>query len=250
MSRHGLLKRKIMNIHFLNIYFVNAAKLLDIRFIEQRDITLLFNYLDSLHSIRDKLKTKFEVDIASYPEFILLREIRNYFHHVGDVEHVHFWSEFSEAIPSATQQVVVPVSCVAKALMNYRDKCAEGTAKRQKSHLKRVQKDFERIIEIHDCQCLFDHMDILAERPWLCCDGEKVELGFDLFKCIYNITNYVADVCRPVLSPDDFAKIPYVDDSFTASNNIEKFDMQTRPGVEPILSTKGYIFPTKIESAL
>nr|WP_321258950.1 hypothetical protein [uncultured Pseudodesulfovibrio sp.] len=239
-----------MNSLFLEIYFLNAAKLLDIRLVEERDITLLFNYLDSLHATRDKLKGQFDIDIASNPEFILLREIRNYFHHVGDVEHIHFWSAFPEAVPSALQQIVIPVSCVAKALINYRDKFNGGPEKRQRQHAKKVKKDFKRITEIHDCRPLLEHIDIMAEKPWLRCDGETVELGFDLFKCIYNITNHVADACRPYLSADVFAELPYVDETFTSANNIEKYDLLVRPGVEPILTINGYIYPTTIERAI
>lgn len=238
-----------MSSLYLKIYFLNAAKLLDIRLVDERDITLLFNYLDTLHATRDKLKIQFGADIASHPEFILLREIRNYFHHVGDVEHIHFWSAFTEVVPSAFQQIVIPVSCVAKALINYRDKYNSYPGMRRKKHAKKVKKDFERITEIYDCRPLFKHMDIMAEKPWLRCDGETVELGFDLFKCIYNITNHVADACRPNLADDVFEELPYVDQTFTSANNIEKFDMQVRPGTEPILTINGYIFPTTIESA-
>lgn len=236
-----------MNYHFLKIYFGNAAKLLDVRFIEQRDITLFFNYLESLHATHDKLKAQFDVDIASYPEFILLREIRNYFHHVGDVEHTHFWSNFSDVLPSAVQQIVVPVSCVAKALINYRDKCNNVKESKKRKHLEKVQKDFECIKDIYECQPLFDQMDIIAEKPYLCCDGEIVELGFDLFKCVYNVTNIIADICRHRLSSEVFAEFPYVDDSFTSENNIGKWDLVVRPGSDPILTIRGYIFPSMIE---
>lgn len=73
---------------FIDRYFYGQRELMDIRHTEDRDINTLFTYLNNLHSTADKLVELFDCNIKTVPEFKLLRIIRNYFHHVGDVDDI------------------------------------------------------------------------------------------------------------------------------------------------------------------
>ena len=81
---------------FLDIYFENESILLKAEYSENRSLGTLLNYLNSLHSTADKLKDKFDCNIKNIPEFIILRVIRNYFHHVNDIDDFRFYVEIEE----------------------------------------------------------------------------------------------------------------------------------------------------------
>ncbi|MEM5548052.1 hypothetical protein [Pseudoalteromonas fuliginea] len=71
---------------FVDMYFHSQNEIVDIRESELRDINTLFSYLNNLHSLADKMKDKFDIKLANYPEFKVLRILRNYFHHVDDID--------------------------------------------------------------------------------------------------------------------------------------------------------------------
>lgn len=45
----------------------------------------LYNLLNSLHSLNDKLKSDYQIDLFKMDEFITLKTIRNYLHHKGEL---------------------------------------------------------------------------------------------------------------------------------------------------------------------
>ena len=78
--------------NFINRYFESEAILLKIDYSEKRSIITFMTYLENLHSVADKLKSRFGCSIKDIPEFIVLRVIRNYFHHVDDIEEYQYAS--------------------------------------------------------------------------------------------------------------------------------------------------------------
>ena len=83
---------------FIDRYFHSQSELLDIRHTEDRDINTLFTYLNNLHSTADKLLELFDCNIKTAPEFKMLRIIRNYFHHVGDVDEIRLHVKVEENV--------------------------------------------------------------------------------------------------------------------------------------------------------
>ncbi|WP_023604653.1 hypothetical protein [Aliivibrio logei] len=71
---------------FIDRYFQSQQDLFDLKHIDDPDVNALFTYLNNLHSTADKLKDVFGCNIKGDPNFKLLRLIRNYFHHVGNVD--------------------------------------------------------------------------------------------------------------------------------------------------------------------
>lgn len=107
---------------FIDRYFHSQYELLDIRETKERDINTLFSYLENLHATGDKLKDMFGVNIKSYPEFKLLRMIRNYFHHVGDVDEVRLYASVDkDFINSHLEHLIIPLDIFAKSLKSFID---------------------------------------------------------------------------------------------------------------------------------
>ena len=73
------------NTKFIDRYFESEKLLLNIEYTEQKTLNTLLTYLENLHSVGDKLKDKYQCNIKNIPEFVILRIIRNYFHHVDDI---------------------------------------------------------------------------------------------------------------------------------------------------------------------
>src|SRR5690606_17173458 len=73
------------NYSFIDRFFHSQYELLDLTKAVGRDSNTLYTFLNNLHTTADRLKEEFDCDIKGYPEFKILRLIRNYFHHVGDV---------------------------------------------------------------------------------------------------------------------------------------------------------------------
>ncbi len=105
------------NTNFINRYFESEAILLKIEYSEKRSMTTFMNYLENLHSLADKLKDKFGCSIKDIPEFIVLRVIRNYFHHVDDIEEYSLQVEFEEwGIYENNRHLIISMRDFAKAL--------------------------------------------------------------------------------------------------------------------------------------
>ncbi|MGG6108776.1 hypothetical protein QNH99_11380 [Pantoea allii] len=96
---------------FIDRYFHSQRELLDIRHSEERDINTLFTYLNNLHSTADKLQELFNCSIKTAPEFKVLRLIRNYFHHVGDVDEIRLHVKIEENVLVSHSQHLLILTC-------------------------------------------------------------------------------------------------------------------------------------------
>lgn len=77
-------------------------------------------------------------------------------------------------------------------------------------------------------------------------DGKDYYFGFDIYKAVYNVTNIVADICRSIEDLAEKKCIRELDDGYTESNNIEKYDVYSLPGTPPsLLTTQGFIIPKR-----
>ena len=91
---------------------------------------------------------------------------------------------------------------------------------------------------------------VFCNKPSLKLDGVVYELGFDMYKFVYNVTNIVADKCREIEQLNEKKVIAELDWSYTADNNIGKHDVFCHPNRVPITTTQGFVYPETIESAI
>lgn len=90
----------------------------------------------------------------------------------------------------------------------------------------------------------------MCNKPRLTLDGDVFELGFDMYKFVYNITNIVANKCRLIEKLKNKEIIRNLEQTYTQDFNIDKRDVLCSPENVPILTTNGFIYPTKIEAAI
>lgn len=215
-------------------FFHSSNELTDMIMTGERDINTLNSFLTNLHSLNDRLNKEFSISLSAYPEFKLLRMIRNYMHHQGDVDDVRVYVTLNQFSLSHAELIIIPTAVVARALLSFQQ--------HSKSKPDLYRKEVDAISGFIDG---FNLIEEDAERfgadPEFVINNEKVKPGFDIFKSVYNITNIIADICRdnPILA-EKKCVIDLSSDHAT-TNKIEKYNMQTLPGVEPILTTKGYI---------
>ncbi|MEZ9445751.1 hypothetical protein AB4516_22120 [Vibrio sp. 10N.222.54.F12] len=238
---------------FIDRYFHSQYELLDFRYSEDRDINSLFTYLNNLHSTADKLKELFNCNIKNDPEFKLLRIIRNYFHHVGDVDEIRlFVTVDKNVIVSHSQHLIIPLETFAKSVKSFIDKntVPKHNKKYQKS-LDYVAKEMASIHECFDyCSDLLNNMEACCNKPSLKLDGKVYELGFDMYKSVYNISNTIADHCRNIEQLKTKKIVAELDDSYSVKNNIGKYDILCHPSNVPIMTIEGFIYPKNIELAI
>ncbi|PSL12019.1 hypothetical protein CLV44_1203 [Marinobacterium halophilum] len=242
-----------MNISLtLKKYFHSQHELLDMRNRDERDINTLSTYLTQLHSIADKLRNNFDVNLSKYPEFRVLRVMRNYMHHVDDVEEVRAYVSLQPEVSLYhAEYVIVPISFWAKCLKNLIETNTRPEGHPQHASKKRfLDKELDGITDICDCFEVIGHLDAFCKTAHLKCDGVVVELGFDIYKFVYNMSNAIVHEFSNNTELVGFLDEVGIDDTYSLSNNIPKYDLSSRPGVNCILTTKGYIFPAKIESAI
>lgn len=237
---------------FIDRYFHSQFELVDIRCSEERDINTLFSFLENLHATADKLKDQFDCNIKSIPEFKLLRMIRNYFHHVGDVDEYRvFVTLDNDAQLCHTEHIIIPLELFAKSLKSFIDKNTVAESDKQyRRKMDFVSSEIASIIQCCDCQDMIRKLSAFCESPRLKLDGVIFSLGFDLFRFVYNITNTIADKCKNIEELNTKELIKGLDFSYSTMNNIEVRDLMCRPGYVPILTTKGFVFATKIESVI
>lgn len=99
-------------------------------------------------------------------------------------------------------------------------------------------------------QDLLKNMEVMCNKPSLKLDGVVYELGFDIYKFVYNVTNIIADECRSIKELKNKSVVIKLDSSYTATNNIGKHDVFCHPNNVPITTTDGFIYPQSIEAAL
>lgn len=230
---------------FIDRYFHSQRELLDIRHTEDRDINTLFTYLNNLHSTADKLAEFFDCNIKSTPEFKLLRIIRNYFHHVGDVDEIRLHVKVEENVMvSHSQHLLIPLEVFAKSVKSFIDNTIpDPKSKNFNSKMKFVSSEMAAIAEVFDGTTTLMH-DLLAycDKPSLNLDGRTYELGFDMYKFVYNMTNVIADKCREIPELQQKQVVQSLDSSYTVENNIGKYDLFCSPFNVPITTTEGFVY--------
>ncbi len=237
---------------FVDRYFHSQNELVDFQERELRDINTLFSYLNNLHSISDKLKDQFSIKLAPYPEFKILRILRNYFHHVGDIDEIRMYLNIQPGVsPYHAEQVIIPMKIWAEAVNNFVVKnTLPETHKNYDSKQKFIKKEFNAILDICDCVDVLENPKLYCKPLKLNCDNRDIELGFDIFKFVYNISNIIADECKNNSKLSSKKVICQLTEDYTSANNIPKYDLQVMPGVNCILSTKGYIYSEVIKQAI
>lgn len=230
------------NYKFLDIYFENEAILLKAEYSEQKSISTLLNYLNSLHSTADKLKDKLNCDIKNIPEFIILRVIRNYFHHINDIDDFSFYIELEEwGIYENNMHLIISFNDLLKAIKHFIN---QNTKKDQY-----LKKQIQLMQEFLDSN-FFDNIDELLTIYRILIDDKEYQAGVDIFKYVYNISNFIADKCREIDEVKNKFVIKNLHFTYTILNNIPKKDFIGCVENIPIMTTSGLIFPKTIESTI
>lgn len=236
----------------LKKYFHSQFELVGMREQESRNINTLSTYLTQLHSIADKLRKNFDINLSKYPEFRLLRVMRNYMHHEDDVEEVRTHVILQPQVSLYhTEHVIIPINFWAKCLKNLIDTNTRLENHPQHNGKKKfLAKEIDSITEICDCFDLLENIEEFCKSACLKCDGKIVELGFDIYKFVYNMSNILVHEFNNHPELESLLEELDIDETYSIENNIPKYDMGSTPGVNCILTTKGYIFPINIESAI
>jgi len=241
------------NYSFIDRFFHSQYELLDLTKAVGRDSNTLYTFLNNLHTTADRLKEEFDCDIKGYPEFKILRLIRNYFHHVGDVEEIRLKVYVERnVIVSHAEHLIIPLETFAKSVKSFIDKNSLPENNRNYAKKKAfVDKEMAAISELFDYTAdLLANLEMFCNKPSLKLDGVVYELGFDMYKFVFNITNIVADKCREIEQLNEKKIIAELDCSYTADNNIGKHDAFCHPNRVPITTTQGFVYPETIESAI
>ncbi|MFA7082988.1 MAG: hypothetical protein WC141_00490 [Arcobacteraceae bacterium] len=219
---------------FIDRYFESEAILLKIEYSEKKSITTFMTYLENLHSLADKLRDKFNCKINDIPEFVILRVIRNYFHHVEDIEEYSMFVEFEEwGIYENNRHLIISMKDFAKAIQSFI---------KNNDNKKYVDKQIELMCEFIECE-IIDKVDELVNLPKFSLDGEIYEFGIDIFKYVYNISNFIADKCREIEELKNKSCILNLEETYTKYFNISKRDLLVMPSNIPLMTTKGLVFP-------
>lgn len=214
---------------FVDRFFHSSLELTDFRKTGERDINTLFSFLNNLHSLQDRLRQQFGKSISHYPEFKLLRMIRNYHHHVGDVDEFRVFNARNEFSLSHTEMIILPLFVIAKAIINLKKRS-------------NWQIEVEIISEfIDNFEYISQNDSFLSKEKCIIQKDKRYYPGFDIYKCVYNITNIIADTCREIPELSIKACVTSLDETYTGSNNIEKNNLICHAGEVPFLSTEGYI---------
>ncbi len=113
---------RVETYNYIDRFFQSSRELTDSSKSEERDINTLFSFLDNLHSFQDRIKKDFQSSIADYPEFKLLRILRNYYHHVGDLnESSVFVIPDNRFEISHVKLIIIPTSIIAKAILSFKE---------------------------------------------------------------------------------------------------------------------------------
>ncbi|WP_339443020.1 hypothetical protein [Pseudomonas hunanensis] len=237
---------------FIDRYFHSQRELLDFRHVEERDINTLFTYLNNLHSTADKLLELFKCNIKTAPEFKMLRLIRNYSHHVGDVDEIRLQVIVGENVMvSHSQHLLIPLEVLAKSVKSFIANTVPGkNNKNYDAKVRFVKKEMDDIAEIFDYTAdLMEYLDMYCDKPSLKLDGVIYELGLDIYKFVFNITNIITDKCREIPELKDKKVIEELDWSYRAENNIGKRDVFCSPSNVPITTMQGFIYAKDIALA-
>lgn len=225
--------------NFINRYFESEAILLKIEYSEKRSMISFMNYLENLHSVADKLKSRFGCDIKDIPEFVILRVIRNYFHHVDDIEEYSLQVEFEEwGIYENNRHLIISMRDFAKAVKHFIDNTKNE---------KYVEKQIKLMCEFIEYE-IITRVDEIVNLPKISIDGKAYELGIDVFKYVYNISNIIADECRKIEELKNMDVILNLEATYTKDFNIAKRDLLCVPENIPLMTTEGLVFPKNRDS--
>ncbi|EOK5956620.1 hypothetical protein ACM6XY_000353 [Vibrio parahaemolyticus] len=241
------------NYTFIDRYFESYQTLLRLDTIEKHDVNSLFTYLNNLHSTADKLKELFGCNIKDYPDFKLLRIIRNYFHHVGDVDDIRMLVSTEENVHfERVQHLIIPLETFSKSVKSFIDNAmVPENHKQYQKKLNYVSKEMASISECYSYNNdILTNMEACCNKPSLKLDGEVHELGFDMYRFIFNVTNLIADHCRSIEELSSKSIIKELGDEYSVSNNIERIDMLCTPDKIPVTTTQGMVYAKQVEMAI
>lgn len=221
------------NHQYVDRFFESSFELMDRRYAQARDGNTLYTFLSCAHSLNDRLKRDFNIDLSNYPEFKILKHLRNYYHHQGDVNEIRIFFNHDNILFSHAELIIIPIHIVAKALRELMSGKMQPWKLEEKQAL---------ISYCHDLSYVFDNLDGFSNDPQFPHKGELYSGGFDLYTSIYNFTNIIASLCRgiPELSNRDI--IQNLDTTYDVESNIDKYNLTVPFGVRPMLTTKGFIF--------
>ena len=226
---------------FIDRFFESQFELLNVNEAHRRDVNTLYTFLNNLHSTADRLKSDFGVDIKKYPEFKLLRMIRNYLHHGGDVQEIRLKVLTKQNVMlSHSEHLIIPLAFFAKSLRSFIEK--------NKKNQKYIDEELSCISEIFSY--IYDastNLDVFCNKPQLKLDGVAHEMGLDLFKFAYNITNIIAEECRKIPALKNKAVIVELEETYSLKFNIPKRDELCLPNNIPLLTTQGFVYAKKVE---
>ncbi|WP_212750903.1 hypothetical protein [Pseudoalteromonas sp. S1608] len=97
---------------------------------------------------------------------------------------------------------------------------------------------------------ILNNMNMFCNKPSLNLDGVVYELGFDMFRFIFNITNLIAERCKSIKELSFKPIILELGSEYSESNNIDRIDMFCSRDKVPITTTQGMIYARKIELAI
>lgn len=219
---------------FIDQYFQSTDELLNMMHPEKRDTNTLFSYLNNLHSTAEKLKTSFGCNIKDSPDFKVLRLIRNFFHHNSDVDEIRINVKVNGGIiVSHIQHIIIPLEIFAKSIKSFKNKNKEDFVNKE---MKSIGSCFDYVDKI------LNDIDEYCDKPSFQNNGRTYELGFDIYKFIYNISNLIADKCRNIEQLANKQVVLDLDDRWTVENNISKYDIVCHAGNVPIMTTEGFVY--------
>lgn len=238
---------------FIDRFFHSQSELLDLTKTDDRDSNTLYTFLNCLHTTADRLKDEFGCDIKEYPEFKILRLIRNYFHHVGDVEEIRLKVIVGQnVIVSHSEHLIIPLETFAKSVKSFINK--NSLPEQHKNYAAKkafIHREMSSISDIFDYTAdLLANLEMFCNKPSLKLDGVVCELGFDMYKFVFNITNVIADKCREIDHLKEKKVVVDLGRSYASSKNIGKYDVYCYSNNTPITTTQGFVFPIKIEAAI
>lgn len=221
------------NLKYIDRFFESSLELMDITYAHKRNGRSLYTFFSSLHSLNDRLKRDFEMDLNDYPEFKILKHLRNYYHHQGDIDEIRIFFDHQNMLFSHGEMIIIPIHIVAKALREFMSGKMQLWKQGEKESL---------INYCHDLSYVFDNLDGFSNDPQFPHKGELYSGGFDLYTSIYNVTNIIASLCRDIPELCEREVILDLDETYDVENNIGKYNLTVPLGVRPLLTTKGFIF--------
>jgi hypothetical protein len=114
------------------------------------DLDTLFNLLNAIHSLNDKLHKEFKSDFYALKEFIALKALRNLFHHQEELLHEVRIVEASNLPPISTDLLflcLVPRALVEKAIASI----AKNRTPVEEPLMREALKWYSNVVNINPC---------------------------------------------------------------------------------------------------